>query len=210
MSLAQIATSGLTFEESTHTYRLDGVALPSVTTVIKDNRLGDDFGPVAADVLEHARQRGTAVHAALHYSDEGTLDDSTVDSIVGGYLDAWRRFLVERGVQVLQMEQRYACQVYRFAGTLDRIVTADHGRRRVLVDLKTGSVGGADLQTAAYAYLAGVDAATERWAVQLHPERFIPYSVHPYTGRNDWRIFRAALELTHERARRGRGWTEAA
>ena len=208
MSLAQIATSGLTFDEASHVYRLDGRAIPSVTTVIRDNRLGDDFHAVAPDVLEHARQRGTAVHAALHYWDEGTLDEATVDPVVAPYVAAWRRFVDERRVQIVAMERRHADQVYRFAGTLDRMAVVDG--RRTLIDIKSGSVGGAQFQTAAYAHLAGELPSVQRWAVQLHPERAIPYTVHPYTDRSDWRIFRSALELTHERARLGRSWEIAA
>lgn len=207
MSLAQIATAGLVFDEQSHSYTLDGRVLPSVTTVIKDNGLGDDFAAVDAATLEHARQRGTAVHAALHYLDEGTLDETTVDPIVAPYVVAWQRFKAERGVLITEMEQRFADAVYGFAGTVDRIAIIDG--LITVIDVKTGSVTGANFQTAAYAHLAGLTRPA-RMAVQLHPERRIPYSVHPYGDLRDWRIFRAALELTHERARLGRGWRKAA
>lgn len=206
--IAQIATPGLVFYEDGHRYNLDGRALPSVTDVIRDNRLGGDFSRVAPDVLERARQLGSAVHVALHYHDEGTLDEATVDPAVAPYLAAWRRFLAERQVAVVEMERRFADATYRFAGTLDRIVVVDG--RRVLIDVKSGAVDGADLQTAAYAHLACEPATTRRWAVQLHPERLVPYTVHPYQNPGDWRIFLAALQLTHERARRGRSWHQEA
>lgn len=203
-----IGTPGLTFSEATHQYFLGGQELPSVTSIIRDNRLGGDFSAVAPATLEHARQRGTAVHAALHYDDEGMLDETTVDPEVAPYLDAWRRFRAERHVAIVEMERRYADATYRFAGTLDRIAVVEG--RRVVIDIKSGDVEGADLQTAAYAHLAGEPLSILRWAVQLHPERAVPYTVHPYRNLADWRIFRAALELTHERARRGRRWSEAA
>ncbi len=203
-----IGTPGLTFSEATHQYFLGGQELPSVTSIIRDNRLGGDFSAVAPATLEHARQRGTAVHAALHYDDEGMLDETTVDAEVAPYLEAWRRFRAERHVAIVEMERRYADATYRFAGTLDRIAVVEG--RRVVIDIKSGDVEGADLQTAAYAHLAGEPLSILRWAVQLHPERAVPYTVHPYRNLADWRIFRAALELTHERARRGRRWSEAA
>lgn len=204
MSIAQIATAGLVFEEATHRYFLNGTEVPSVTATIRDNRLGGDFSRVDPAVLDRARQLGSAVHVALHYYDEGTLDTATVDPAVWPYLEAWARFKTERDVTVLVMEQRLADPVHRFGGTLDRIAVIDG--RRVLIDVKSGSVDGADLQTAAYARLAGEPASTRRWAVQLHPERQIPYTVYAYQDPNDWRLFRSALELTHERARRGRHW----
>lgn len=206
--IAQIATPGLVFYEDGHRYNLDGRAVPSVTDVIRDNRLGGDFSHVAPDVLDRARQLGSAVHVALHYHDEGTLDEATVDPAVAPFLTAWRRFRAERQVAVVEMERRFADSMRRFAGTLDRILVVDG--RRVVADIKTGAVDGADYQTAAYAHLAGEPLSVRRWAVQLHPERPVPYTVHPYRNLADWRIFRAALELTHERARRGRPWYQEA
>ena len=212
--IAQIATPGLEFSEADHVYRLYGRPIPSVTSVIRDNRLGPDFSRVPADSLQRARDLGTAVHAALHYADEGTLDETTVDPAVAPYLAAWRAFRAARGVVIVEMERRYADVTYRFGGTLDRIVVADvmdiGPRRRVVCDVKTGGVEGANYQTAAYHYLAGEGPGTLRWAVQLHPERPVPYTVYPYSSPRDWRIFRAALELTHERAALGRHWSEAA
>lgn len=205
---AHIGTPGLTFEETLHRYFFEGRELPSVTAVLADNRLGADFSRVAPDTLEQARRLGSAVHVALHYDDEGTLDATTIDPLVAPYLEAWRRFRTERRVAIVAMERRYADPVYGFAGTLDRIALADG--RRVLLDVKTGGVEGAHYQTAAYLHLAGEPAGTRRWAVQLHPERAVPYTVHPHAQPTDWRIFRAALELTHERARNGRSWRQEA
>jgi len=209
MSLAQIATPGLTFEDVGHLYRLGGKEIPSVSQIIRDNRLGPDLSHVAIADLEHARALGTAVHAALHYLDEGTLDEGSVDPAVAPYVAAWLHFKAARRVAIVEMERRYADSAHWFAGTLDRIVAADGGQR-VLIDIKSGGVEGANYQTAAYHFLAGESPSTRRWAVQLHPERLVPYSVHPYTSPRDWRIFRSALELTHERAANGRRWQEVA
>lgn len=203
-----VGTPGLIFDAAAHRYFLGSLELPSVTTVIRDNRLGGDFSCAAPDDLERARQLGTAAHMALHYDDEGTLDEGTLDPAVAPYLAAWRAFRRDHHVAIVEMERCYADAVYGFAGTLDRIAVS--AGRRILVDIKTGSVEGADLQTAAYAHLAGEPLSVLRWAVQLHPERPVPYTVHPYRNLADWRIFRSALELTHERARRGRPWYQEA
>jgi hypothetical protein len=47
--------------------------LPSVTTVLKETNM-IDMRHIPQDVLDLAAARGTAVHAALHYLDEGDLD----------------------------------------------------------------------------------------------------------------------------------------
>ena len=80
----------------------------------------------------------------------------------------------------------------------------------MILDIKTGDATGTNYQTAAYAHLAGLSVSTTRWSVHLHPDRAVPYSVTPYRQTSDWRIFRAALELTHERAALGHAWREAA
>lgn len=216
--IAAIATSGLTFDEPMHEYRLNGILLPSVTQIIRDNRLSSDFAFVSAADMARARELGQAVHMATHYNDEGTLDDATVDPAVRPYLNAWRQFVADRGVEFVALEQRVADPVYQFCGTVDRIarlVTA-RGAGELVIDLKTGNpaAAGAHYQTAGYAHLVrdlpNVTRIVGRWSVQLHPERAVPYSVTPYTKTSDWRIFRAALELTHERSAQGQSWREAA
>lgn len=216
--IASIATEGLAFVEDTHTYSLAGIILPSVTQVIRDNRLSSDFAFVSAADMEMARQLGQAVHIATHYNDEGTLDDASVDPVVLPYLKAWRQFVADRRIQFVALEQRVADPVYQFCGTVDRIaVLADNPTAgEIVIDLKTGNPAatGAHYQTAAYAHLVRelpcVTRIAARWSVQLHPERAVPYTVTPYVKNTDWRIFRSALELTHERAALGQSWREAA
>jgi len=212
--IASIATDGLAFEEATHTYILNGIVLPSVTQVIRDNRLSSDFAFVSAADMEMAWQLGHAVHVATHYNDEGTLDGATVDPIVRPYLKAWQQFVADRRIRFVALEQRVADSVYQFCGTVDRIgVLIDNPTAgELLIDLKTGSpaAAGANYQTAAYAHLVRslpcVTRIAARWSVQLHPERAVPYTVTLYPKNTDWRIFRSALELTHERAALGQSW----
>lgn len=216
--IATIATPGLTFDEPRHEYRLNGIVLPSVTQIIRDNRLSSDFAYVSAADMARARELGAAVHMATHYHDEGTLDERSVDPVVLPYLRAWRQFVADRNLRFVALEQRVADPVYQFSGTVDRIAqfAATPELGEIVIDLKTGDpkAAGANYQTAAYAHLvqrlAMVTKIAARWSVQLHPERNVPYSVTPYTKTSDWRIFRSALELTHERAALGVSWREAA
>lgn len=211
MSLAQIATPGLAFEEDAHRYVLDGQPIPSVTQVLTENGLREAFLTVRPDVLERARQRGIAAHAAAHYYDEGDLDESTVDPVVAPYLEAWKAFRAERKVEVLALEQRVADPIWRFAGTIDRILRVPGVRGEIIADIKTGDASGVAYQTAAYEMLAAhlkplitTGFLLERWAIHLHPDRAVPYSVTVYRDRRDREVFKAALTLTHERARIGR------
>ena len=217
VSLAQIATPGLVFEEETHRYMLDGRELPSVTQVLADNGLRNSFLNVRPDVLERARQRGAAVHAATHYHDEGDLNESTVDPVVAPYLEAWKAFLKERQVEILALEQRIADPLYGVCGTIDRIARAPGVRGEIVIDIKSGDASGVAYQLAAYKHLAANlkplvtnGFILNRWAVHLHPDRAVPYTVTAYRDRRDREVFLAALTLTHERARLGRSWRQAA
>ena len=67
----------LVFEPGAHKYTLDGVALPSVTTVLKGVGL-IDYSMIPQDVLLKASRRGTAVHQALEYFDREELDEMSV------------------------------------------------------------------------------------------------------------------------------------
>ena len=60
--------------------------LPRVTEVLRAVGLGPDFSAVPAATLEHARQRGTALHAAIEWHHEGTLDpDSLHPEVRAGF-----------------------------------------------------------------------------------------------------------------------------
>lgn len=106
----------LTFEESEHIYHYGGVRVPSVTQVL-DGMVDYDRVPIAK--LRHAAERGTAVHLATEFDDEGDLDESTVDPEVLPYVDAWRCFRAESGFQPMRSEVRVYSARHRFAGTFD-------------------------------------------------------------------------------------------
>jgi hypothetical protein len=209
-----IQTEGLTFIDRGHIYVLAGREIPSVTQVLEDNRLRADFSGVPVQVLERARHRGLAVHAATHYDDEGTLDDSTVMPEIRRYLEAWRAFKAERRAVVIALEARYAHPLLGYGGTLDRVLSVPGRRLPIVTDIKTGDQTGVEFQTAAYAELftslPNHPKLVDRWSVQLHPERNVPYTVTEFRHLHDWRTFRSALDLTFARAARGRSWRAAA
>src|SRR5678815_2139742 len=68
------------FEESAHRYFVEpsGREIPGVTRALEEAGL-IDFSMVPRDVLLKAQDRGTRVHQALHYLDDGELDQDTLD-----------------------------------------------------------------------------------------------------------------------------------
>ena len=81
-----------TFDPITHTFRINGVPVPSVTQALKAADIIDD-----RFYTDEARERGIAVHAACHYLDEECLDWETVAPEIVPYVEAYQRFKDESG-----------------------------------------------------------------------------------------------------------------
>ena len=54
----------LEFDHDTHTYAVDGIEVPSVTTLLQ-TRFPGKYAGVRPDVLRAAAERGTQIHAAF-------------------------------------------------------------------------------------------------------------------------------------------------
>lgn len=166
--------------------------LPHVTAVLKDAGLID-----VTFVTEEARDRGSAVHAATHYLDEGDLDRSTLDERIVPAIEQYERFLAETNVEILAIEESVENAVYRYCGRLDRRVRIN-GREGVL-DIKgvcKSPWHGAQLA----AYAACFDRPLCRWNLYLSAEN---YKLVVREDRNDWKVFCAALTLAHWRRTHG-------
>lgn len=201
--------STLTFEPTQHAYAVDGRAVLSVTAILKLVGLVD-LSRIPADVLEHKRTIGQAVHEATHYLDEDDLVPGSVDPAVQPYLEAYRRFRADKSFTPLYLETRVYHPRWHYAGTFDRLGTVPSAygglSRGVLLDLKTGDpeLACANLQTAGYleAYLQSPlplpDVKTiDRWSVQLRADG--TYRLHQYTDYRDRSVFLAAVQLANYR-----------
>ena len=124
------------FEESTHTYTLDGVVIPSVTEICAPITAGK-YPPVG--VVQQAAARGTRVHELCALYDMDALPDEIEAELVG-YVKAWAAFCRDYKPVWKHIELPLFGEIdpgQPFAGTLDRIGDID-GRTRV-VDIKTAA-----------------------------------------------------------------------
>ena len=180
----------LTFDEATHTYRLDGTVLPSVTTILKAEGFVD-----TSRYTEYGRDRGTKVHRAIHLYDDGELDEDSLDPALRPYLEGWIRFKQESGFEVIESEGRHASEAYQFAGTLDKLGTWKPNTP-VIIDIKTGKVESwVGLQLAGYHILVDDKSHYKRFALHLREDG--SYRLHEFKERSDRAVFLAAL-LTHQ------------
>ena len=200
-----IDASSLDLDEVTHQYSLGGKRVAGTTEVLQAVGISD-FSMVEPHVLDAAQRRGTAVHKATWYDDQGDLQESTVDPAIMPYLFAWRKFRAEANFYPEMIEGKVYCPRYRYAGTFDRIgVVGKWGH--ALVDIKTGSRSPSwQIQLAAYlrAYSGHRSTTLKRLVVQLLPNG--NYKLHWFEAETliaDWNVFAGALSVFYYRLENG-------
>ena len=192
----------LAFNAERHEYRLDGEYVPNVTRIIAPLH---DFDGIPRDVLEHKRQVGEAVHAAIQLDLADDLDQGSVDPAISGYLIGWDRFRAENRFECQFSERMVYSGKYRYAGTLDLIGTV--GEREALLDVKctAGVHPAVGLQLAAYLHAASeaglIRSSASRYALQLKPDG--TYALVPFTDKTDFAVFLSLLSAHNWSVRRG-------
>lgn len=204
-------TAGLTFDEARHVYRLDGLVLPGVTSVLsvihKPELLAwyGRLGTVEANrQRDAAADHGTQVHAAcealatLGIPDDGAPWADELDPWLRPYC-SWFEANVRR---VIAAEPRVASRTHGVAGSIDLVAEMLDGKIAIL-DLKTGSMvpDTTPLQMAAYGRLLceqdGIQA-TRRIAIHLPRKSPGELTAIEYPGETeleDWRAFLCCLIL---------------
>lgn len=123
----------LIFDERSHTYRLDGQTLISVTQVLKPiSEL--EYEEIREDVLENASKRGTAIHFALELYNEFGVEE--IDEEYRGYLEAYKSFLRTYHYQPIHNERQVVSEL-GYAGTVDCVAKVNG--IVTVVDYKTTS-----------------------------------------------------------------------
>lgn len=188
---------GIEFDESTHTYRLDGSVVPSVTQLLEPVRR--ELGG-SESVLEYKRQIGKALDATIELSERNDLDYSTIDEAVLQFFEAWLQFKKDSEFRVLLNQPVVYSRKLRFAGTLDILGTRHYTSSVPDELLDTKCVWTIDpataIQTAGYALAAreslGINVK-KRGGLQLLRDG--KYKLFPYSNPNDEQIFKSCLSI---------------
>lgn len=170
-----------------HRYWREGRRVPGVTEIL------DGIGLIDTRwFTQFSRDRGSAVHAAVHFHLEKDLDWRTVDDRIKGYVEAAITFLDDSKFQTVAVEQRVFCpSPTAFAGTLD--VAGVMAGRESVCDWKSGaSTDVHGLQLAAYDLALG-GKRRRRIGVQLRENG--TYKKRDYDDRRDYDRFLAAADL---------------
>ena len=122
------------FDESTHTYTLDGKELPSVTHIIRYLAV-DKANNADQNMALIARERGSAVHeATVMYDYSGEIPDD-FPAEYAPYLEAYVQFVRDYKPGWELIEHQMGNAILGFAGTLDRFGVIDD--KWCILDIKT-------------------------------------------------------------------------
>ena len=141
------------FNEAEHTYTVDGVSVPNVTSILSPISAYRNFD---AKKMDAARQKGVAIHKMVELSCKGTLDVLGLPGWMKPAYSEWIKFVGISQFQVESSELKVYHPTYRYAGTMDlygSIVVAKGKRMSCYIDIKRSLLGGDTIgyQLAAYA-----------------------------------------------------------
>jgi len=200
----------LRFDPIEHRYFLEpsGEEIPGVTRALEECGL-TDFSMVPRHILEAAQQRGTDVHNALHYLDDGELDEASLTEEMHGYVMAYLRFKNQMRFEPTLVEKFVYSLAHRWAGRLDRvglIERKDGGQDKIVVDFKSGLVLPAHrIQLAAY--VSGLPDPRSHRRMTLELDSDGTYKCHEYDAQSyarDLNTFHSAVNVWHWKRDHGR------
>lgn len=196
----------LTFTESGHAYRLNGIPIPGATSILSDLGLTPPYkdNPDSKDF-------GTAVHKAAELRMWGKLDVATTHQAIMPYINGLDIKIREMQIQPIRTELRVYHKDEQYAGTLDLFCWI-YGNDQAIFDYKTGQPPPCvELQIALYqkaminmsrrGLFPGMDIALKesgqeedirRFSMQLTPDRAI---VREYKDDYDYAAAIGAVRL---------------
>lgn len=195
------------FDESAHTYTVDGVAVPSVTQLCAP--LGQDYDEptdLAESVLDFATDRGVTLHAYIaHRLMGGAQEDFEIPDVYEPWAQAAELFLSEHTIVPMLIETPLGAG--GFAGTPDLVCEIDG--EFAIVDYKFVSQ---IAKTKVGAQLHGYKALCEANGIfpeKLYAVQFLSsgdYRLYPIgeDGQSDFALCRRLYEAKHKRHPRGR------
>lgn len=122
----------LTFEENSHTYKLNGIIIPSVSTIMEPLNHAKYSG-IKESTLAAAAEKGTIVHNAIENWIKFGIED--VPSEYKGYFDCFLEFWNMYSPEVIGSELRIYHKQLSYGGTIDLL--ANISGELTLVDYKS-------------------------------------------------------------------------
>lgn len=116
----------LKFYDETHTYKLNGEILPSVSEISRFASKEIYNSDINKYTLDNAKERGTAIHKATEQLDTtGTCDIATqYTAYINAYIQFRKDFNIKQ-YKYIEKSLYIFNDDYKYAGTLDRVYVVD-------------------------------------------------------------------------------------
>lgn len=100
MKQYEILGHKVTFDEETHTYTVDGVEVPSVSTILKDTIFNKKYSGVSQETLNAAALWGTQIHVAIEDKNPMLLNETQEQR----YNEFWQ-IIEEEKLDIISQEE---------------------------------------------------------------------------------------------------------
>jgi len=148
---------------------------------------------------EEMRDRGSDVHVACHFLDEGDLSFESLTPPVLARVRQYQQFLDDVKPEILSIEEQVENAALRYCGTLDRRLRI--GGVEGVLDIKgTAILSWHALQLSLYA--GCFTQFLRRWNLYLFDDR---YKLVEHKDPTDWQTAKAALTLAFWKEKHGNG-----
>lgn len=117
----------LEFNQENHEYNLDGVVLPSVTTILSNTIFADKYDNVDEETLRMAAERGSLIH--------GEIENYIKKNEMGFTMELESFMKIEKENELKNLQSEVMTTDGEVAGTID--IIAEHKGKNMLADIKT-------------------------------------------------------------------------
>lgn len=188
---------GLAFDDSTHTYRLDGLVIPSVSAIMEPLSKAK-YSRISEKTLDKAANKGTSVHNSIENWIKFEITDVPLEHM--GYFDAFMKWWGQYQPVVVGSEVRLCHRLMRYGGTGDLVAYIDGELN--LVDFKTTytiSDMTCGIQLEGYVQaLASMGVKIERKRIlHLMKDGRFDLREYPINDQTRWRVF-GALKMVYD------------
>src|SRR5688572_28685678 len=120
---------GVVFDKAEHRYTMDGVRVPSVSTVLKVIN-PDQYDGIAEDIMQRAAERGNNGHNMIVLDVRDQLDYNSLDGLLADHWEAWDRFRNDYQFDCQYSERIVCSRTHRYCGAIDLAGTLLVKRKR--------------------------------------------------------------------------------
>ena len=180
---------GLQFEETKHIYTLNGLVIPSVSTIMEPLN-ADKYAGISSSTLDNAANRGSAVHDCIENFIKFDFIDIPPEHRL--YFDGFMEWWNEAKPEVIGPEIRMYHKLLRYGGTGDLLAIIND--KRVLIDYKSTYVVSdmtcrVQLEAYAQALASHGFKIDEKMILHLKKDGTAVPKTYPANDAEAWRVF---------------------